>query len=293
MEINKEVLDFREKTRDSDNLRDSGLKEPECLNIYSDISYGEDENWNVLDIYSPKDIEGPQPVIVNVHGGGWVYGTKETYRWYGMDLARRGFAVVNFSYRLALENPFPAALEDINRVFQWMKKNAMCYNLDLDRVFVVGDSAGAQLGAQYCAMLSNPEFAELYDFAVPCDMKIRAAAFNCGVYDLKAYSGAGDDGFLTVYLGENMRNNMDKCDTIKYLNDKFPPSYIMTSEYDFLREYSYPMYIALLKTGVEAEYHKFGKENDVEMTHVFHLNLRLRQAGVCNDDECRFFKKFL
>lgn len=54
------------------------------------------------------------PVIVSVHGGGWGYGDKERYQYYCMSLAQQGFAVVNFSYRLASKYKFPAPLEDTN-----------------------------------------------------------------------------------------------------------------------------------------------------------------------------------
>ena len=62
--------------------------------------------WQKLDVYRQKDATGKLPVIVSVHGGGWVYGDKERYQFYCMDLAERGFAVVNFSYRLAPEYKF-------------------------------------------------------------------------------------------------------------------------------------------------------------------------------------------
>lgn len=293
MEISKEILDFRELTLNSDTRRDCGLEVPACLDIYKNIKYSTDSKWNLLDIYKLKGTENPQPVIISVHGGGWIYGDKEIYKWYCMDLARRGFAVVNFSYRLAPENPFPAALEDINDVFLWIKENYIQYNLDLEHLFVVGDSAGAQLGAQYCAMLSNPEYGMMYDFSIPYDITIKAAAFNCGVYDLKTYLKENDNAFLTAYLGKNINDNVNKCNLVEYVNSKFPPSYIMTSEYDFLKKYSYPMHIVLKKNNVYSEYHKFGEEKDVEMEHVFHLNLRLKQATICNNEECQFFKKFL
>ena len=60
------------------------------------------KNGIFLDVYRPKlNIKGKLPVIMSVHGGGWVYGDKDVYQWYCMNLAQRGFAVVNYSYRLA------------------------------------------------------------------------------------------------------------------------------------------------------------------------------------------------
>ncbi|MFR5151238.1 MAG: carboxylesterase family protein [Ruminococcus sp.] len=58
-----------------------------------------------LDVYRPKQAQGEDlPVIISVHGGAWMYGDKERYQYYCMSLAQRGFAVVNFTYRLAHES---------------------------------------------------------------------------------------------------------------------------------------------------------------------------------------------
>ena len=107
------ALMFRLMAGRSDKKRDAGLTIPESVSAYRDISYGKHGRWSLLDLYVPKDVTAPVPVIVSVHGGGWVYGTKETYVYYCSDLARRGFAVVNFSYRLAPLHKFPAALEEL------------------------------------------------------------------------------------------------------------------------------------------------------------------------------------
>ena len=63
-------------------VRDAGLKTPEDVQRFDNIVYGEDKVWQSLDVYRPKatNIEEKLPVIVSVHGGGWVYGDKERYR---------------------------------------------------------------------------------------------------------------------------------------------------------------------------------------------------------------------
>ena len=104
--------DIRRVFKEGDDIRDEGLTTPAGVIRHDDIAYGPDTAWQVMDLYLPEDAEGPLPVIVSVHGGAWVYGDKERYQWYCMDLALRGFAVVNFTYRLAPEFKFPTSLED-------------------------------------------------------------------------------------------------------------------------------------------------------------------------------------
>ena len=104
------VEQLRKGIAESDARRDAGLTTPEDIQRFDDLRYGDDPQWNVLDVYRPKGEEGKLPVIFSIHGGGWVYGDKQLYSHYCMRLAQRGFAVVNFSYRLAPESKYPAAL---------------------------------------------------------------------------------------------------------------------------------------------------------------------------------------
>ena len=109
----------RREFKVSDDERDKGLVTPADVKRYDNICYvkgGDKDASHYLDVYRPLErSEDKLPVIVNVHGGGWVYGDKETYQFYCMDLCRRGYAVVNASYRLAPLFKYPAQLEDVCR----------------------------------------------------------------------------------------------------------------------------------------------------------------------------------
>ena len=158
-----DTLLLRYKAAKSDKLRDAAIPLPEGVTEKRDISYGSHGKDNLLDVYYPAGTSTPLPTIVSIHGGGYVYGDKEVYRRYCIDLARRGFAVVNFTYRLAPKWKFPTPLADTNQVMHWIRANARGYYLDPNRIFLVGDSAGAQLASQYAALHSNPEYAALFD----------------------------------------------------------------------------------------------------------------------------------
>ena len=71
---------IRREFKKGDDIRDAGLTAPDDVIRYKDIAYGKDSAMQVLDVYRPKDTEGNLPVIVSVHGGGWVYGDKELYQ---------------------------------------------------------------------------------------------------------------------------------------------------------------------------------------------------------------------
>lgn len=165
----------------NDELRDRKYPTPSDIRVISDIVYHDDPTVSKLDIISPMGEN--LPVIVDVHGGGYVYGNRKIYRAYGMELAKRGFIVVNFDYHLAPKYTYPKPLEDINQVMVWVVNNIEKYSGDLNKIFVVGDSAGAQLASQYLTILTNSEYAKNFDFKVP-KITVQGCALNCGMYDL-------------------------------------------------------------------------------------------------------------
>lgn len=152
------VKDYRKNFLEGDLKRDEGLSTPEDIERMDDLSYGPYGENNLLDIYCQKGTQGVQPAIISVHGGAWVAGTKATYQYYCMSLAQRGFTVVNFNYRRAPETQFPGALEDINRLLGWILENGKDYHIDTDNLFLVGDSAGAQMASQYLAALDTMRY---------------------------------------------------------------------------------------------------------------------------------------
>ena len=88
---------FNRGASKSDKKRDAAIPLPESVVECRNISYGSHGKWNLLDVYYPQGTNAPLPTIVSIHGGGYVYGNKEIYRRYGMDMAKRGFAFVNFN----------------------------------------------------------------------------------------------------------------------------------------------------------------------------------------------------
>ncbi len=286
---------IREEFGNGDAQRDRGLFSPETVERFDDIVYGTEHPLQVLDVYRPKNrAEEKLPVIVSIHGGAWVYGTKETYQYYCMSLAERGFAVINFSYRLAPENKFPAALEDVTVVFRWMLEHQETYGFDCEKVFGVGDSAGAHLLSLFIAMGINERYAQQFSFRAPEKFRFRAVALNCGVYELE--KNATDE--LTMLLLKEVlpkggtEEEMNWINPLPFLTKDFPPSFVMTCNEDFLKEQA-PLMVARLESlKVPVQYHCYGTDA-VRLYHVFHCNVKLKEATQCNDDECDFFRNYM
>ena len=99
-----------------------------------------------MDFYWPQEGEGPFPVVVYVHGGGWTSGDKsEGIDKYRDDLVFAGFAIVAVNYRLAHEAQFPAMIEDVKCAVRHLRAHAETYNIDPDAIGALGTSAGGHL----------------------------------------------------------------------------------------------------------------------------------------------------
>ena len=112
----------------------------------SSIAYGDLER-QTLDIYTPRASAGASPVVVFFYGGGWRKGAKENYEFVASSLTESGYAVVIPDYRVFPDVVFPAFVEDGAQAVAWVLNNAGQYDLDPDRVFLMGHSAGAHIAA--------------------------------------------------------------------------------------------------------------------------------------------------
>lgn len=284
---------LRAEFKANDDIRDAGLTTPADIVRYDDIPYGDDPKWQSLDVYTPREGAGPWPVIVSIHGGGWVYGDKERYQYYCMSLAQRGFGVVNYTYRLAPEFQFPAPLEDANLVFHWVRDHAGAYDLNPEKIFAVGDSAGGHLLALYACFCANPDYAALYDFAPPKGFVPTAVGLNCGAYQLDVSEDSQDYGLMNALLpGGPTESNMRLISPLLHMTPAFPPAFVMSATGDFLRGQLPLMSARLDALDVPHIARLYGDAKN-RPAHVFHCDMRSPIGSLCNDEECAFFREFL
>jgi acetyl esterase/lipase len=139
----------------------------------------------ILDLYVPAG-NGPFPLIVWIHGGGWHGGDKESS---GASLALqfipRGFALASLDYRYTYDAPFPAQVEDCNAALVWLRANAKEYHLNPDRVGVVGHSAGAHLAALMAVTGGEHPFSK----ALNASLRVQAAVCWAAPFDLDRERG--------------------------------------------------------------------------------------------------------
>jgi len=119
---------------------------PPGVKAQKDVPYVEKgHERQKLDLYLPEKADGPLPVIVWVHGGGWQGGSKD--RCPAVRFVPKGYAVASINYRLSQHAPFPAQIEDCKAAIRWLRAHAREHQLDPDRIGVWGASAGGHLVA--------------------------------------------------------------------------------------------------------------------------------------------------
>jgi acetyl esterase len=135
----------------------------------------------LLDVYVPEGRVGPLPVVVYVHGGAFMWCSKETHLIFAHAWARAGFVVFNVNYRLAPRHMYPAALEDVCAALQWVHEHATDFGGDPNRIVMAGESAGANLVSAVtiacCSKRSEPWARNMFERAIVP----RAIVAACGI----------------------------------------------------------------------------------------------------------------
>lgn len=267
---------------------------PDGIKEENGFAYIDDNNkYHLLDAYYPENNDGKLPVIIDIHGGGWMYGDKELNKIYCEYIAARGFIVFNMSYRLAPEVRVKEQLQDVMAALKWIDENLERFPADRSRIMLTGDSAGGQLCA-FTAAISNSAFLREHFDTAEHNMKFNCIALTSPV----AYMN--DNGYLGAYGRLMWGEEPFRTTALPYMNvdevidkaDCYPPTFMVTSSGDFLglkqtrnlRKY-------LMKKGIESELYEFPKYNGKDLPHVFSVLRPMDEPGVKNIDKmCEFFK---
>lgn len=212
---------------------------PEPVALINHIQIPTPEGGVLARVYTPKG-EGPFPVLVYFHGGGWVIGSLDLY-----DSSCRGLCnavkciVVSVAYRLAPEAKFPAGVNDAYLATQWVMNNAASLNGDPKRVAVGGESAGGNLAAVVCLKIKAENglmpVAQLLIYPVT-DSRMNTESMN-KFTETKPLNKAMMNWFYSHYLeNESDKNNPFVSPMLAEDLKGLPPAIIVTAEYDPLRD---------------------------------------------------------
>lgn len=273
MLMDKIFAAFWQNTKRMDDKRIATLTPPTGVTEVNDIPYLDDGHvHHQLDVYYPEGTKETDrlPVLIDIHGGGWMYGDKELNKYYCLELATKGFVVFNMSYRLYPEVGARHQLWDISHCLKWISENLTSFPCDTDNIYLTGDSAGGMLAA-FTAMLSESEkMRELYD-TPDFSLKFNAVGLTSPVPRM---NGDFPTSFYTKLM---LGKDYEKEKWADYVNlediltlGKMPPTFLLTSSGDFLaRKETRLAAEALKKAGIDHQLMDFEKYNGVDLPHVF------------------------
>lgn len=157
------------------------------VRVERDIEYPSRFGDNRLDVFVPKDADGPLPTILWIHGGGFIGGDKDGIETWATMVAAKGYAVVSINYELAPHNHYPGPVIQFGDAYEFLKRESQRFPaIDPHRLIVGGDSAGAQIASQFAAVQTNPALAKLMRLEpVVAQGDLIGAVLYCGPYDLR------------------------------------------------------------------------------------------------------------
>lgn len=254
---------------------------------------------HLLDILYPHVGEETYPVIINIHGGGFSINSKDKiYRNYGLRLASAGpFAVVNINFRLSVDAPFPAQMEDVYAVLKFLEREHQKYKLDISRLFLCGDSSGGYMAALAACILTNPILREKYEWDTKIECK--AVALNCAIFDFDTFMGEDIIFPMKKPILEKLFGRMDYREhewyeftsMLRYVTSDFPPAYIMdTASFSFIPE-AKRFSARLREIGVPYKLHFYGSKH--RLKHVFHLVAKYHKSAEVMKETIEFFENVL
>jgi acetyl esterase/lipase len=241
------------------------------------VVYTTAKDWEgKMDIYLPSKDKGPTPVVINIHGGGWNHGVKESQTGFST-FFKAGFAVANIEYRLTGQATAPAAIEDTRCALIYLIKNAKALNIDVNKIVIMGGSSGGHL-ALMGGLLANDH---RFDTNCPGVENIKVAA----IIDKYGITDVWDWGNGTVVKSKSARTWLgDKADDKKfaasvspmtYVTKDSPPVFIVHGDADPTVPYqqSVDLHKKLQEAGVKTEFitvlggqhGKFEKEKNSEI----------------------------
>ena len=288
--IYNNIMKQRQEWLDWEKNRDEKFVFPESVEYITNapIGYGD---FAAADIYRPNNVNDKLPVIINIHGGGFVMGTRHQNHEMCACFAGKGFLVIAIDYPLVPESDVFGQLDVISKSLNMIKDKLDELKGDEANVSLVGDSAGAFL-ALYTVAIQKSEKLQAAAKVTKCTLSIRSLGLSSGLYYSTRVESNGIFLLRNSFFGKGWRKHA----FYKYLNPEneevikaLPRCILSTSDSDFLRKHTLQFANALKKHGIENQLVFI--EADKSAEHAFNaLYPTLSSSITVNDSMVSFFK---
>ena len=254
---------------------------PKGIAAQRGLSYAPGDRDALFDVFAPANAPAPLPAVVWVHGGGFVAGSRSELSNYLQILAARGYVTIGIDYSLAPGARFPTPVRQTNAALAHVVANARRFNIDPGRIFLAGDSAGAQIAAQTALVISEPDYAKRLGIDPGMTRAaLRGVVLFCGPYDSASMTFAGPfaDFTRTVlwsYIGtpDHRDPRVRQISVTPHVTAAYPPAFISVGNADPLAPQSLALAAALRAKGAAVDALFFPGDHKPPLPHEYQLML--------------------
>ena len=261
---------IKHKLNRSLNLDDVREISPDGLKEYMDIPYNNRSGKRLLmDIFEPIANKGTElPVIVNIHGGGLIDGNKKFSAGFCRQLAKRGYLVFSLEYRLIPDVRVYEQFDDVCAGMDCVGRKLVDFDVDLTRIYLVAESAGAYLATYVAAMKRSAVLQKAIGYK-PTQMRFKALGLISGMFYTTRKDQVGRFLSKSFYGNDRRSKRMAKYTDPEHpeIIYNIPPCYLVTSKADMLERYTLDFAGELGNKGVEHYLRHMG--SDRKLIHAF------------------------
>lgn len=256
---------------------------PPDVTTLADERYDPADPEAYLDIHRPASLPvAGRPTVVWIHGGGFVSGSKEEIGNYLRVLAGRGFVVVGIRYSIAPGHLYPTPVRQAHAALAHLVAHADRLGIDVGRMVIAGDSAGAHIALQAANSIASPDYARLVGVTAGMDRaRLAGVVLFCGPYDIATVDRSGPGGLFFAATGwayTGRRNLASEPEppgfsVARMLSPDLPPLFVSAGNGDFLLAHSRLLVAEAARRGVRVDALFFPDETSPALPHEYQFNL--------------------
>jgi acetyl esterase/lipase len=250
-----------------------------------------------LDLFVPVGVPSGAPMVLWVHGGGFVSSSSATVADYAITLAAEGFVVGSLDYTLAPEAQHPTPVRQASAALGYLRSHAAALGGDAQALTIGGDSAGAQIASETAAAETSATLAAADGIAQPTPSeRLRGVVLFCGLYDMRTVAATGFPAlrtYLWAYTGHRdwlTAPGIDRMSTTAQATAAYPPTFLSVGDADPFRTQASELATALRTKGVPVSTLFWNGTGD-GLGHEYQFDLSKPQARTALSATTAFIRK--
>ena len=271
------------------------------ITTHTDIKYPSASPENTLDLYLPTQTALTPPLILWIHGGGFIGGDKSDATYFAQTLASHGYAVATINYLRSPESQYPSALRQLNEAYAFLLAQAATYRYNPHKIILAGDSAGSHIATQAALYATNPRYRDMVDFHIdvpPADLA--AILLYCGLLSMSDMIAPDQNPIVRKiasqvahsYFGKKDWHHgklAEQLDLFAHITRDFPPTFLTDGNARSFEPQARAMQRAL-ETHNVIHQTLFFTEKDGQIPHEYQFSQNKKSAQQCMENTIRFLQ---